>query len=170
MTASVQQENLHKDCLILYVTYAVSAVLQMPSDALMMGLSLLTLAIAGHMSKKKESAARGTPYESHLHWLYRTAWIASCVAIPVNLGLSGWLVWTFTDIGSILHPVAGGGPDALMSAIQSLQTYMDANMTKIDIFNMVGAAPPTVWWLHRCWRGYAQLRESQPVRNVKSWL
>jgi uncharacterized membrane protein len=116
---------------------------------------------------KKQAEVKGTPYESHLHWLYRTAWIASCVAIPVNLGLSAGLIWTFTDVGSITRNALNGDAEALMNGLQS---YMDANMTKITIFNMIGAAPPTIWWLHRCWRGYALLKEGKPVENVTSWL
>jgi uncharacterized membrane protein len=163
---NLQLKNLHRHCLILYALDSVSAVLQVPNDALMMGLSLVTLAIAGHMSRKKKEAAQGTPYASHLQWLYRTGWIASCIAIPVNIGLSGALIWAFTDIGSLAHAM-DGDPETM---INSLQAYADANMTKVDIFSMIGATPPTLWWLHRCWRGYILLKADKPVDNVTSWL
>lgn len=166
MTENSKPDDLRKRCLMLYGIYAVSAVLQVSDDVYMLGLSLLTLAIAGHMSKSKKEAAEGTPYASHLRWLYRTAWIASCVAIPVNLGLSAGLIWTFTDIGSIMDKM-NGDPEALINAVQA---YMQDNMSRISVFNMLGAAPPTLWWIHRCWRGYRLLKEDKPVEHVTSWL
>ena len=155
-----------KTCIILYGIYAVGAVLQVSSDVTMMCLSILVLAIASHIGNKKKAAAMDTPYASHLRWLYRTAWIASCVAIPVNLGLSAGLIWAFTDVSSLADKM-DGDPGALVNAMQS---YMDNNMTKISIFNMLGAAPPTLWWLHRCWRGYVLVKVGKPVEKVTSWL
>ncbi len=166
MTEIEKTADLRKTCIILYGVYALSAMLQISNDLTMLGLSILTLAIAGHMSKSKKAEAQGTPYASHLRWLYRTAWIASCVAIPVNLGLSTWLIWAFTDIGSVMSKM-NGDPMALVTAMQS---YFQHNMLKIEIFSSIGAAPPTVWWLHRCWRGYVLVKEDKPVENVTSWL
>jgi uncharacterized membrane protein len=167
MLEDAETQKLRKRCFVLYGLYALSAALQVSDDLTTLGLSLLTLAIAGHLGNAKKEAAKDTPYASHLRWLYRTAWIASCVAIPVNLGLSTALIWAFTDVGAIAHSVMNGDPDALT---QDLQGYIAGNMTKISIFNMIGAAPPTIWWLHRCWRGYVLLKEGKPVENVTSWL
>jgi len=161
-----EKVDLKKYCLVLYVTYAISAALQVFDDMDLLCLSILTLAIAGHLCKKKKAVAQGTIYASHLAWLYRTAWIASCVAIPVNLGLTAGLIWMFTDLGSIVNQVMSGDVDAITSGAQS---YMAANMGKIALFNAIGAAPPTIWWLHRCWRGYLYLKANMAIDHVKSW-
>ena len=166
MAENAKPVDLQKLCIMLYGIYALGAVLQTSSDFLPMGLSILILAVAGHFTKSKKDAAEGTAYASHLRWLYRTAWIASCVAIPVNLALSAGLIWIFTDIGSIADKV-NGDPDAL---IHAMQNYMQNNMTRISIFGMMGAAPPTLWWLHRCWRGYVLAKQGKPVEKVTSWL
>jgi uncharacterized membrane protein len=166
-TESTKETDLKKYCIVLYGLYAISALLQVSIDGTLFVLSIITLIIAGIMGRLKKTAAKGTPYESHLRWLYRTAWIASCVAIPINFGLSGWLIWTFTDFGAITRSMDNGDMDALT---QALQNYMDANTGKIFLFNAIGAAPPTLWWLHRCWRGYVPLKEGQPVENVTTWL
>jgi len=168
MAEDMTPEKLQRHCFMLYGIYTLSAALQISDDISMLGLSILTLAIAGHMCKTKKEAAKDTPYASHLSWLYRTAWIASCVAIPVNLGLSAALVWVFTDIGTIAHNILDGGdPETIASGLQS---YIQNNETKISIFNMIGAAPPTIWWIHRCWRGYVLAKQGKPVENVMSWL
>jgi uncharacterized membrane protein len=167
MAEAEKTTDLKKYCTVLYGVYALSAVLQVSTDSTGFILSLVTLTVAGFMGNSKKAAAQGTPYESHLRWLYRTAWIASCVAIPVNFGLSGWLIWAFTDVGSIARAADGGDPEAVLN---SLQNYMDANTGKIFMFNAIGAAPPTLWWLHRCWRGYVPLKEGKPVENVTTWL
>lgn len=153
--------DLRKTCLALYGAYGAAILMQFFEQAMMPGLLLMVIAFI--ITRDRRAAAKGTPYESHLRWLTRTFWIGTGVVMPLAIVVATALILQFTDISSI----ATSDPDALMSGISN---YIYGNMSKIMMLSSVSMIPTAVWWLHRCWIGFALARDEEPVKNVTTWL
>jgi len=165
MTEDAKPASLQKYCMVLYAAYALSAVMDFFEDTVFLGLLVLTAAYILGNSKKK--AAEGTPYASHLRWMYRTFWIGSAIIVPLAVIFAAGLVWAFTDIAPVATAMANGDPDALMSSVHH---YIEQNMNKVSLLTMTMTVPTAVWWIRRCWVGCLLAKAGKPVENVTSWL
>jgi uncharacterized membrane protein len=90
--------------LVVYVLFAIAAVVGLVGHGMLVGAPLLTLLgiVAVIIAYVKRSDARGTWTESHLTWLIRTFWwsfLWNCV---------GWLVLVTLGIILIGFPLAIG--------------------------------------------------------------
>lgn len=157
--------DLRNYCLVLYVLYAISAVLQFSEALMLMGIITLLVAYVATGARKK--AAIGTTYASHLRWMLRTFWIGTGVIVPVAVLIATGLILHFTDILGLADRMSSDDPEALAAAIQN---YMQLNGQKITLIMLLTVAPSIIWWLRRCWVGYARAKVGQEIKNVTSWL
>jgi uncharacterized membrane protein len=157
--------DLKKLCMVTYGLYGISAVLQFFEATLLPGL--LALVIAYILMRSKREEAKDTPYASHLQWMNRTFWIGTGVIVPVAVIIATVLVLTFTDITAVVTAMNGDNPDAMMGNIQG---YIADNMKKVNMIVSFTLVPTVVWWMRRCWTGYALAKEGSPVENVTTWL
>jgi hypothetical protein len=68
---------------------------------------------------------------------------------------------------------------SLISKLQSGE-FMDPDQIEDFLVTQYGSLmailtcaftlPFAVWWVWRCWRGFALARREKPVENVKTWL
>jgi len=165
MTEDKNMPDYKKLCITLYGVYALSAVLQFFFETVLLGI--LALVIAYILTVINGARAKDTIYDSHFQWLSRTFWIGGGVIVPAAAVIAAILIWNLTDIASLTSSISGDYPVAMMSGIQS---YMDNNMTKVSLITMATVVPTAIWWIRRCWVGYALVKAGKPVENVKSWL
>ncbi len=157
--------DLRKLCMTLYGVFGLSAVLQFVEATILLGLLALTIAYI--LTKCKYEAARDTPYASHLRWMLRTFWIGTGVIVPVAVLIATALILMLTNIADVVTAMSGDDPTAIMSSVQA---YMTQNLTKISLITAVTMVPTILWWVRRCWIGFALARDEKPVTNVTSWL
>lgn len=165
MPVTDKETGLRKLCMMLYGIYALSVVLQFAEETLLIGL--IALIIAYVLTKARHAAAQGTPYASHLRWMLRTFWIGTGVIVPVAVIIATGLILTFTDIATIVPAMNNDDPGDIMGGVQA---YMDKNLQKISLITFLTLAPTVIWWLRRCWVGYALAKNEKPVENVTTWL
>ncbi|MFH1158181.1 MAG: hypothetical protein V1721_04765 [Pseudomonadota bacterium] len=165
MAEDKKATDLKKLCMTLYGIYALSAVLQFFGSTVLVGL--LALVIAYILTVSNRTLARDTIYERHLQWMSRTFWIGSGVLVPAAVVIATVLIWNLTDVASLASSLSGDDPLAMINGIKN---YMDNNMAKVSLITVATAVPTALWWLRRCWIGYALVKAGKPVENVKSWL
>lgn len=151
-------------CTLLYGMFAASMTLQFFEETMLFGFLVMVLSIA--IAYFRRDAAQGM-LESHFHWLIRTFWIGTGVLLPISLVLAACLILFYTDMNVIINASASGDPQAV---IDSYDAYFTSNYNKIMMFTIVSMLPAALWWLYRCWTGYALLRKDQPVDRVERWL
>jgi uncharacterized membrane protein len=158
--------KLRKSCMTLYGLFAASYPLQFFEQTLALGIALLV--IAYYLMRSKRTAAKETRYQSHLQWMNRTFWMGTAVLTPLALILSAVILFTFTDVpSSIMNMAPDQDPAATMDKINSLVKSSTPKVMGITIASFI---PVVIWWLRRCWVGYRQAKNNQPIENVTSWL
>src|SRR3972149_3409119 len=157
--------DLRKHCLLLYSLYTLSAVLQFFDKTILIGLA--ALAIAYFLTTAKKEAAKNTPFASHLRWMLRTFWIGTAVIFPIAVIIATFLVLTLTDLIPVMDALNLDNPEA---AVNTLQDYMQNNITKMLLIAAPVRIPAALWWIRRFWIGCLLAREGKPVEKVTSWL
>jgi uncharacterized membrane protein len=171
MTEDAKPDDLRKFCITLYALYGAGGLLLFQPSwiAVLAGLVILTVAYSRANSKKE--TAKETPYASHLRWMYRSFWIWVGVIQPVAVIILGILLYEEIDFMSLLPAAAQAlqsGDEASVNTI--MDAFINSNATKIYSIIAATAGPTFLWWIRRCWIGYAQAKEGKPVENVMSWL
>ena len=102
--------------LVVYILFAIAAVVGLAGHGLLVGAPLLTLlgvvgVIVAYITR---SDARGTWAESHLHWLIRTfwwsflwnafGWLAAITVIGLPVAVA---IWVVTSIWVIYRVIRG---------------------------------------------------------------
>jgi uncharacterized membrane protein len=102
--------------LVVYILFAIAAVVGLAAHGLLVGAPLLTLlgvvgVIVAYITR---SDARGTWAESHLHWLIRTfwwsflwnafGWLAAITVIGLPVAVA---IWVVTSIWVIYRVIRG---------------------------------------------------------------
>jgi len=102
--------------LVVYILFAIAAVVGLAGHGLLVGAPLLTLlgvvgVIVAYISR---ADARGTWTESHLTWLIRTFWwsflwnVLGWLAAITVIGLPvAWVIWVATSLWVIYRVVRG---------------------------------------------------------------
>jgi len=158
--------NLRKYCMVLYGLYGLSAMLQFSQSTLLISALILMLAYA--MTARRKKAAKDTPFASHLRWMLRTFWIGTGVIVPATMIVAAFIILQFTDIIPVMAASMDGDSQADM--MNAVQAYRDGHAAKLSFMMIAAMIPATVWWLRRCWIGYALAKKDKPVENVTSWL
>jgi uncharacterized membrane protein len=167
MTETDKTAALQKYCTLLYGIYGLSVLTLLFDDINIILAGLLAMTIAYILANSKKESAKDTPYASHLRWMNRTFWIGSGVIFPLNLIVTCAFIAAFTDAGAVSAALGGGDPDITLAALQG---YLTRYETRIMIITTVTTMPAVIWWVRRCWVGYALLKEDKPVEKVTSWL
>lgn len=164
---SKTNEQLRHICIMIYALYALSSILQFHETTLIPGLLTILVAVSLNLSKNTKATAKGTIFESHLRWAFRTFWIGSFILLPIAVAISTGLILTFTSVSTIASPDIVADSQALMNAIHS---FLNDDIGTVMLLSFVTMGPLLVWWLRRCWLGYKALQKDKPVENVNSWL
>jgi len=162
-----QEENFKKlkqHCIIIYISYALSGLLQFSAASLTIGTIILFIAYRLNVNKKKQLLAKDTIFESHLRWAKRTFWIGTGVYFPIATIIATIIVFNFTDITS-----SASNRDTV-NIMLNIQNYMVANLTKVTALTMIPMMPVIIWWLWRCWIGYKLLQSKEAIKDVTRWL
>ncbi len=157
--------NLHQLCRYLYGIFALTMILQMVPQTLLIGFVGMVCALI--MTYSKQEVAKNTVYESHFQWMLRTFWIGLGVYVPVMIIVAAIIILPTLDYAAM--------SDALLSGAVQDEEQLLAMMMKDKGPLMMGTAvatmgPCIIWWLWRCWKGYKALGEAKPVENVSSWI
>jgi len=144
--------------MMLYIITAMSAILQFFTTTLIVGL--LFLVIAWLMVRAQKITAKGTAYASHVEWISRTISIGTFVLFPAAFAIAGYLVWKRIDMAELQGLMKEEDPNALINAVRG---YMKIHMPEISRIVTITTLPPLLWWLRRCWAGYARAKNSEPI-------
>lgn len=157
--------NLQKITTLLYGIFAASALMMFSFWTIVLGtIALLAALILAYAQRKK---AEGTVYASHLTWLIRTFWIGGGAYMPILTIAEAAVLWSKIDLNGIAEKISSGeimGPADIQSML--LEQYGGLMTT----LNLAFTIPFAAWWLSRCWRGYAKLRQDRPVEKPMWWL
>lgn len=155
----------HKLCLMLYIIFAASLLLQFINlwTIVLGSAAVLAGIIIAYTERKK---AFGTVYGNHLQWIIRTFWIGGAVYLPI-LTIVGTIVMFFYIDYDPMREALATGEGTMRQAVDAL---MAKNRWVITITMAACTAPFSLWWLYRCWYGYRRLKAGKPVPNAESWL
>lgn len=160
-----ENKNLGTLCKYLYGIYALTMLLQMSIDTILVGL--LGMVVALVLTYVKQPAAKGTIYETHLRWMLRTFWIGGGVYLPV-MTLAGFAVFYPSINIAPLQDAMYAGEITDPQQIYDLLLRDNKMLIWGTAFATMG--PIMAWWLWRSWKGYKALKDGKPVENVMSWL
>ncbi len=165
--ATDNTEKLKHTCVMIYVLYALSSILQFHETTLIPGLLAIITALILNTSNKTQEEAKGTIFESHLRWARRTFYIGTLVLLPIAIIISSGLILAFTNIGSVANTTPVENSEVFMNAIYA---FLSKDIKTVILLTLVTMTPLLFWWLKRCWIGYKFLQEDKPVENINSWL
>jgi uncharacterized membrane protein len=171
MAENTKPDDLQKFCIKLYGMYGLGGILLMLPSWISFLLGLVVLSVACSRNSSKKEAAKETPYASHLRWMHRSFWIWVGVIQPVAVLILCILLYEEIDFMSIVPAAAQaiqGGDEASVNTI--MEAFINNNATKIYSIVALAAVPTILWWIRRCWVGYALAKTGKPVENVTSWL
>jgi uncharacterized membrane protein len=101
--------------LLVYILFALAAVIALVGHGMMVGAPLLTLigVVAVIIAYVKRDDARGTWTESHLNWLIRTfwwsllwnvlGWIVAVTVIGIPVAIAIWVITTIWVIYRLIR-------------------------------------------------------------------
>lgn len=159
------EEKNKQLCMVLYGLYVAGILLQFTTPLLVaLGGLFLTIVVILAYTKKKE--LRGTPFESHFHWMIRTFWIGTGIFLPVIFVLSMVAMWFGTNWESLANAMSMGDPGAMSEAAN---TYMKENEVRLLLITFGSMLPAAIWWINRCWLGYKRVKDILPIENPKAW-
>ena len=155
--------GLYKLCLSLYAIYFLSMVMQLAPQTMALGsISMIIGIILVYAQRRK---AKGTIFESHFHWLYRTFWIAGGVYLPLTTIIGAGVMFSYVDMASMNTAIEAGSDMETLKKV-----FMEQNETLIWVSAVISVLPVAIWWFWRCYKGYTHLKFSEPVSDVMSWL
>lgn len=155
----------NKNCTYLYAAFAASGCLQAVGPTLILGLFIVTACIvAAYLARRK---ARGTLFENHYTWLIRTFWIGTGVWMPLFAVVGAAALFSRINVDSVFSAIGRGeieNPGDMGRLLMSVQGQEALYVT------IACTVPFLAWWLSRCWRGYAALRETRTLIDVNRWI
>lgn len=159
-------KNLDTLCKYLYGIFAATMVMQMVNMTTMVP-GMIAMLIALVITYSRREAAKGTPYESHLQWMIRTFWIGGCLYLPVATVIASVVIQANIDMNALMDAMYAGQIDEPDDVMELL---MRDNKPLIIGVGLATMGPFLLWWLWRCWKGFAALKAGKPVDNVTSWV
>jgi uncharacterized membrane protein len=166
MTDRALSTDLRKFCAGLYVVYALGALLVPTALLVLGGILILVALVAGH---GKKEMAKGSLYESHLRWMSRTFWIANIYYLITSIIATAYMYY-FTNIPAEMNALLDMPSSMAPNALGAITAHMEKIEAMTTIPYLITSLPPSVWWIHRCWQGFTQLKKDKPVANVTTWL
>lgn len=158
-------KNLGTLCKYLYGIYALTMIMQMALDTMLVGM--LGMLVALIITYVKQPSAKGTPYETHIQWMLRTFWIGGGVYLPVVTVIGFLFVYPSIDTNAIQESLLSG---EITDPNQIYDILLRDNKMLMIGSALATMGPFMAWWLWRCWKGYKALKDGKAVENVMSWL
>ena len=158
-------EEKKKLCLMLYIIFGVSMLLQFISiwTAVVGTAAVLAGIIMVYVERRK---TYGSLVGNHLQWLTRTFWIGGAVYLPIMTIVGTAVTFFMLDFEPLREQMATG--EAKMETL--IQTLLISNQ-KVIYFSYLGTcAPFALWWWWRCWYGFKRLKKNLPIPNATSWV
>ena len=142
----------------LYMIAGTSAVLQLFSSTIILGLILLVLSFL--MAKMQRVTARETTYSSHVEWTYNTLSTGTFVLFPISACIAIYFIFKNTDIAGVKDAMNSDDMDVLFTGAQN---YISRATPYAKNISMITLTPPVLWWVRRCVAGFLRAKNSEPV-------
>jgi uncharacterized membrane protein len=158
--------DLKKLCKILYAALAATAIMQFSFYTILIGAIAMVITVyIAH--EKRKNLPFGNPYATHLTWIIRTFWIGGGVYLPILTLVECGILMTKIDMAEIQQKMISQE----ITSPHDIQTmFMTQYSGLMVVTTLIFTLPFLAWWLWRCWSGYKQLEQDQPVKNSMSWL
>jgi len=156
--------------MVLYIVAAIGAIAQYAESLGMNIAGCIVLAIAGFMVKMQRLTAADTIYASHVQWMSRTMSIGSRFLFPLAIAVMLYLIHAWTNIEAVKKAFEASENKDFGVIMNVVRGYITDNEHKIDLIITGSITPPIVWWVRRCWYGFARANKSEPIDYPDSFF
>lgn len=157
--------ELRSFCMAIYIIAGFGGAIQFIDGALF--LSIILLALAWFMIKAQRMAAMGTMYASHVEWTAYTMSRGLFFLFPLALVIAGYFIWKGMDVATFKTALNN---DADGKFLEITYNFVNAHKDRMMYITNICAAPPTLWWVWRCWFGFMRAKAELPIDYPDSWI